>query len=103
MSIDDTLTAPDGLSATARTALHRHKERGRAKKRLVGERALADLDSWIAEARHPSSLGEGQAAQRPGWGTRVQAADSQLGPHIPTRPELRSGHPPLKRRDVIHP
>jgi methylenetetrahydrofolate--tRNA-(uracil-5-)-methyltransferase len=24
-----------------------HKERGRAKKRLVGERALADLDAWI--------------------------------------------------------
>jgi methylenetetrahydrofolate--tRNA-(uracil-5-)-methyltransferase len=39
-----------------------HKERGRAKKRLVGERALADLDAWIAGARHPSSLGEGQAA-----------------------------------------
>jgi methylenetetrahydrofolate--tRNA-(uracil-5-)-methyltransferase len=35
-----------------------HKERGRAKKRLVGERALADLEAWI----HPSSLGEGQAA-----------------------------------------
>ena len=30
MSIDDTLTAPDGLSTTSRTALHRHKERGRA-------------------------------------------------------------------------
>src|SRR4051812_3452639 len=27
-----------------------HKERGRAKKRLVGERALADLDAWIAGA-----------------------------------------------------
>ena len=25
-----------------------HKERGRAKKRLVGERALADLDEWIS-------------------------------------------------------
>ena len=25
-----------------------HKERGRAKKRLVGERALADLDGWIS-------------------------------------------------------
>jgi len=25
-----------------------HKERGRAKKRLMGERALADLDSWLA-------------------------------------------------------
>ena len=35
-----------------------HKERGRAKKRLVGERALADLEGWL----HPSSLGEGQAA-----------------------------------------
>jgi methylenetetrahydrofolate--tRNA-(uracil-5-)-methyltransferase len=27
-----------------------HKERGRAKKRLMGERALADLDAWIAGA-----------------------------------------------------
>ena len=27
-----------------------HKERGRAKKRLVGERALADLDAWRAGA-----------------------------------------------------
>jgi methylenetetrahydrofolate--tRNA-(uracil-5-)-methyltransferase len=27
-----------------------HKERGRAKKRLVGERALRDLDAWIAGA-----------------------------------------------------
>ena len=25
-----------------------HKERGRAKKRLMGERALADLDGWLA-------------------------------------------------------
>jgi len=25
-----------------------HKERGRAKKRLMGERALADLDAWVA-------------------------------------------------------
>ena len=29
MSIDDTRTAPDALSSTARTALHRHAERGR--------------------------------------------------------------------------
>jgi methylenetetrahydrofolate--tRNA-(uracil-5-)-methyltransferase len=27
-----------------------HKERGRAKKRLMGERALADLDAWAAAA-----------------------------------------------------
>jgi methylenetetrahydrofolate--tRNA-(uracil-5-)-methyltransferase len=27
-----------------------HKERGRAKKRLMGERALADLDAWVAGA-----------------------------------------------------
>ncbi|HZZ32689.1 MAG TPA: methylenetetrahydrofolate--tRNA-(uracil(54)-C(5))-methyltransferase (FADH(2)-oxidizing) TrmFO, partial [Phenylobacterium sp.] len=27
-----------------------HKERGRAKKRLLGERALADLDAWITGA-----------------------------------------------------
>jgi methylenetetrahydrofolate--tRNA-(uracil-5-)-methyltransferase len=27
-----------------------HKERGRAKKRLVGERALAELDAWISAA-----------------------------------------------------
>jgi methylenetetrahydrofolate--tRNA-(uracil-5-)-methyltransferase len=27
-----------------------HKERGRAKKRLMGERALADLDAWISGA-----------------------------------------------------
>ncbi|MDE2487904.1 MAG: methylenetetrahydrofolate--tRNA-(uracil(54)-C(5))-methyltransferase (FADH(2)-oxidizing) TrmFO [Alphaproteobacteria bacterium] len=27
------------------------KERGRAKKRLVGERALADLDDWVSEQR----------------------------------------------------
>ena len=30
-----------------------HKERGRAKKRLVGERALADLDAWLTG---PSAL-----------------------------------------------
>jgi uncharacterized protein len=29
MSIDDTMTAADGLSTTVRSALHRHKERGR--------------------------------------------------------------------------
>ena len=28
-----------------------HKERGRAKKRLVGERALADLEAWVSSAR----------------------------------------------------
>jgi methylenetetrahydrofolate--tRNA-(uracil-5-)-methyltransferase len=27
-----------------------HKERGRAKKRLMGERALADLDAWTSAA-----------------------------------------------------
>jgi methylenetetrahydrofolate--tRNA-(uracil-5-)-methyltransferase len=30
-----------------------NRERGRAKKRLMGERALADLDSWIEGARVP--------------------------------------------------
>ena len=36
-----------------------HKERGRAKKRLVGERALADLDGWIG--------GEVSPPPRGGW------------------------------------
>jgi methylenetetrahydrofolate--tRNA-(uracil-5-)-methyltransferase len=29
------------------------KERGRAKKRLMGERALADLESWAGDTRTP--------------------------------------------------
>lgn len=34
-----------------------HKERGRARKRLVGERALADLDTWAAEDKALQHIG----------------------------------------------
>ncbi len=43
----------------------------------------------------------GTAASRPGWGTGAQAPALQLDPVTPTRPELRSVHPPLKRRNGI--
>ncbi|HEY3950609.1 methylenetetrahydrofolate--tRNA-(uracil(54)-C(5))-methyltransferase (FADH(2)-oxidizing) TrmFO [Phenylobacterium sp.] len=49
-----------------------HKERGRARKRLMGERALADLEGWTT----PSPNGEGQTAERSGRGSLGQ--DTEL-------------------------
>src|SRR6185437_6728818 len=54
---------PDGKRLPA-------KERGRAKKRLMGERALADLDTWIAGASSlPFGGGWTEQGFGPGGGT----------------------------------
>jgi len=52
-----------------------HKERGRAKKRLMGERALADLEAW-AEGAFPPLHGEGvEGGARDGWGKVGRSAE----------------------------
>ena len=48
-----------------------HKERGRAKKRLMGERALADLDAWIGAPRAAAAAAESCPSRRPtNWSRR---------------------------------